>query len=124
MRKSCVVFALVCLAPFLATAQVKRTSIPIGDAVSKALEKSLITGEGDRPFHIRISVSEPENRQSPYQGAIEEWWISKDQWRREVTGKDGMHQTIVVANGSQTEKDEGDYFPRWLRSFVTAAFDP
>jgi hypothetical protein len=104
--------------------QVQRTEVPIGDAVGKALAKMSLTGEGAKPFHIRIAVSEPENSQSPYQGSIEEWWVSPDKWRREVTAKGGMHQTIVVLDGKKTEKDEGDYFPLWLRHFVTAAFDP
>jgi hypothetical protein len=107
-----------------AIGQVKHTSVPIGDAVGKALASGSLTSEGARPFHIRIEVSEPENRDSPYQGTIEEWWVSPDQWRREVASKDGMKQTIVVAAGKQTERDEGNYFPLWLRSFVTAAFDP
>jgi hypothetical protein len=102
----------------------QHTTVPIGDAVAKALAKGSITGEGALPFHIRIEVTEPENPQSPYQGAFEEWWVSADQWRREVTSKDGMRQTIVVAGGKKTEKDEGDYFPVWLRSFVRAVFDP
>ncbi|MGA9668639.1 MAG: hypothetical protein WBQ94_05480, partial [Terracidiphilus sp.] len=104
--------------------QIQRTSVPIGDAVSKALAKGSLTGEGARPFHIRVEVSEPENPQSPYQGAFEEWWASPDQWRRVVTDKDGMKQTIVVVGGQKTEKDEGDYFPVWLRNFVKGVFDP
>jgi hypothetical protein len=108
----------------IASGQIKRTSVPLGDALSKALAKGLITGENARPFHIRIEITEPENPQSPYQGAFEEWWISPDQWRREATMRDGMRQTIVVAGGKKTEKDEGDYFPVWLRNFVKAAFDP
>jgi hypothetical protein len=98
--------------------------VPLGDAVDKALEKGQLTGKDARPFHILVKVSEPDNRQSPYQGTIEEWWISSDQWRREVTHKDGMRQTIVVKAGKKTERDEGDYFPLWLRNFVTAVFDP
>jgi hypothetical protein len=68
-------------------------------------------------------VSEPENSASPYQGTIEEWWFSPSQWRREVTAKDGIRQTIVVADGKKTERDEGNYFPLWLRGFVSATFD-
>jgi hypothetical protein len=83
-----------------------------------------LTGAGSRPFHIRVIVSEVENPQSPYQGSIEEWWSSPRKWRREVTAKGGMRQTIVVAEGRKSEQDEGDYFPLWLRSFVTALFDP
>ena len=108
----------------LASAQMKRTEVPIGDAVQKALAKGSLTGEGARPFHIRVIVNEPENPQSPYQGTIEEWWNSNDQWRREVTAKEGMHQIIVMASGQKTEKDDGDYFPLWLNEFVTAIFDP
>src|SRR5277367_6788000 len=104
--------------------QTTRTEVPIGNALTKALATGSITGEGARPFHIRVEVSEPENPQSPYQGAFEEWWISPDKWRREVTSKDGMRQTIVIAEGKKTEKDEGDYFPVWLSNFVTAVFDP
>jgi len=107
-----------------AFAQIQRTSVPIGDAVGKALDKGTLTAKGIRPFHIRVSVSEPQNLSSPYQGTIEEWWVSADQWRREVTDKDGMHQTVVEAAGHVTEKDDGDYFPLWLGSFVTALFDP
>ena len=125
MRRMCVFAAI--LAPGLcmtARGQVRQTSIPLRDAIHKALAKTLLTGEGSRPFHIRVIVSEPENPQSPYQGTIEEWWSSSTQWRREVTAKDGMHQTIVVANGRKSERDQGDYFPLWLRNFVTALFDP
>ena len=96
--------------------QAKHTSVPIGDALSIALEKSSLTGEGAQPFHIHISISEPQNPQSPYQGTIEEWWVSPNQWRREVTDTSGLRQTIVVMDGKKTEHDEGDYFPLWLRN--------
>jgi len=124
MQPSTAFAALVLLCPLASNAQIKRTSVPLGDALDEALAKTSLTTADAHPFHIRITVDEPENPQSPYQGSIEEWWISKDQWRREVTDKDGLHQTIVVANGTTTEKDEGEYFPLWLRSFVNAAFDP
>jgi len=121
--KHCLAFGLLAVA-ILAEAQTKHTSVPLGDALTKALAKSNLTGSDARPFHLRIQISEPENSQSPYQGSIEEWWTSKDQWRREVTATGGLHQTIVVSNGCKSEKDEGDYFPFWLRSFVSAAFEP
>jgi len=107
-----------------ASAQVETNSVPLGSNLRDALAKSSLTNNDPVPFHILIVISEPENVQSPYQAAIEEWWVSNDQWRREVTDKEGLDQTIVVANGKRTETDEGDYFPLWLRSFVTAAFDP
>jgi hypothetical protein len=124
MKKCALVIAVLLLVSIAVHAQVKRTSVPLGNAIDKALNQFLLTGRNARPFHLRISISEPENPQSPYQGAIEEWWVSDNQWRREVADKGGMRQTIVISNGNRTEKDEGDYFPLWLRSFVTAAFDP
>jgi len=124
MRKAVWATALIGAAVAFAPCQIRHTSIPLGDAVSKALAKSFLTGREAHPFHVRISISEPENPQAPYQGTIEEWWVSKDQWRREVTAKGGMRQVIVVAAGSKTEEDEGDYFPLRLRSFVGAVFDP
>jgi len=104
--------------------QFKRTAVPLGDALETALSKNSLTYGEARPFHIRVSINEPENPQSPYQGAVEVWWISATQWRREVTDKDGLHQTIVMVGGSKTEKDEGDYFPLWLRNFQSAILDP
>ncbi len=41
-----------------------------------------------------------------------------------MTDKDGLHQIIVISAGNKTEKDEGEYFPLWLRNFETAIFDP
>ena len=66
-------FASLCFAAlvgvcFAAPAQIKRTSVPLGDAVDKALEKGLLTSKDARPFHILMKISEPENPQSPYQG--------------------------------------------------------
>lgn len=114
----------LCISAITLWSQIQRTSVPIGDAAAKALDVGSLTGRGAKPFHVHIVVSEPENPQSPYKGTIEEWWASPGQWRRVVTSKDGLRQTIVVAQGKRTERDEGDYFPLWLRSFVTAAFDP
>jgi hypothetical protein len=125
MRKTLFLALLALAASCLSlSGQIKRTAVPIGDAVNKALAKGSLTAEGERPFHIRVEISEPENPQSPYQGTLEVWWISPNQWRREATAKGGMRQTIIVADGKKSEKDEGDYFPLWLRSFLTAILDP
>jgi hypothetical protein len=102
----------------------QQISVPLGDALGKALAVSSLTGPDSRSFHLRAIVSEPENPQSPYRGTVEEWWSSSTTWRREVTDIEGMRQTIVVTDGKRSERDEGDYFPLWLRNFVTGLFDP
>jgi hypothetical protein len=35
-----------------------------------------------------------------------------------------MRQTIVMSGGTKSERDEGDYFPLWLRMFVNGLFHP
>ena len=100
-----VVTAVILFANSIVHGQIKRTSVPLGEAVEKSLAKGSLLGEGARPFHIHVSVSEPENPASPYQGTIEEWWGSPLQWRREVTAKVGMRQTIVVVRGSGAGTD-------------------
>jgi hypothetical protein len=124
MQKPLALCAVLAALTMSATAQMQRTSVPLGNALEKALDKSLLTGKSARPFHIRIAIAQHDKSDSPYQATIEEWWASPQQWRREVSAKDGLKQTIVVADSNKTERDEGDYFPLWLRTFVTAAFDP
>ncbi len=124
MKKMIVACVLLVGSNLTASGQIKRTVVPMKDVLSKALGQMLLTNPGAHPFHLKIVVSEPENPQSPYQGTIEEWWVSPDQWRREVTATDGLHQTIVFVDGKKTEQDEGAYFPLWLRRFVLAAFNP
>lgn len=110
--------------PAVVHGQIRRIRVPLGDAVHKALEKSALTGPQAMPFHVRLQVSEPAYPDSPYQGSIEEWWISANQWRRVVTSKQGMRQIVVVTDGKRTELDQGDYLPLWLREFEIAVFDP
>src|SRR5271166_3407855 len=92
-----------------AQGQIKPSTADLKEALNKALAIDSLTGAGSRPFHIKVIVSEAKNDQSPYQGSIEEWWSSPAKWRREVTAKGGMRQTIVVAGGRKSERDEGDY---------------
>lgn len=112
------------LAATLAPAQIKHTSTPIGDTLTKALARSSLTTPGSAPFHLRLVIAEPENPQSPYTGTVELWWVSPQQWRREITGPENLHQLIIMNNGAKTEQDTGDYFPLWLDSFVVAVLDP
>ena len=59
--------AAIFLVGFTAQGQIKRTSVPLGDALDKAIDKSSILAGEVRPFHIRMVINEPENPQSPYQ---------------------------------------------------------
>jgi hypothetical protein len=77
MKKIMLAGVLLPIAISFAKAQIKRTSVPMGEALTKALNETLLTGPGAHPFHIRIVVSDPENPQSPYLGVIEEWCLAR-----------------------------------------------
>ncbi len=76
------------------------------------------------PFHLKAKVFEETNPENAaHKAEIEEYWVAPDKWRRTVKAP-GFTSTLIV-NGSQTsEKITGDYYPHWLRTLVTAVFDP
>ncbi len=102
---------------------VTERSIPLGDALSRALAKSSLTTADDKPFHIRIHLAESTNPPSDYRAEIEEYWVSPQEWRRSIDSP-SFKQVVVVDGTKVSEKDTGDYFPLWLQNFVTAIFNP
>ncbi len=94
------------------------------DLPQKAIERSQITQPGARPFVLKASVLEatnPSNRD--YTAEIEEYWIAPDKWRRTV--KTSNFSQTLITNGQKTsEQLTGDYYPNWLRTLVTAIFEP
>jgi hypothetical protein len=92
-------------------------------AVAKANKVSSLTGPGAQPFHLRFTISEPANGNSPYTATVEEFWKAANEWTRSIDSP-GFRQHVIVQNGKSTEEDDGDYFPLWLRNFITATVDP
>ena len=59
----------------------------------------------------------------PYSGQIEVWWLNPTTYRLAITSP--KFSQVKVVNGDRVqEKDEGDYYPRWLESFVLALINP
>ncbi|MGA2100057.1 MAG: energy transducer TonB [Candidatus Sulfotelmatobacter sp.] len=103
--------------------RITETTIPLGKALDHALEQSTLTGANANPFHLRVHLFESTNPPSPYRADIEEYWISPKLWRRSIDTPE-FKQTLI-ANGDQvSEQDTGDYYPLWLKGFITALFDP
>jgi hypothetical protein len=102
---------------------VKETAIPLGNALDRALEQSSLTRANAKPFHIKVHLFESTNPPSDYRAEIEEYWISPKRWRRSIDSPD-FKQTIVVTADRMSERNDGDYYPLWLRSFITGIFDP
>lgn len=94
------------------------------DLPKKAIERSQLTQPGSRPFVLKAKVVESTNLANvDYRAEIEETWSSPDKWRRTV--KTNKFSQILVVNGTKTtEQLTGDYYPNWLRTIVSALFDP
>jgi TonB family protein len=86
------------------------------------MEQSALTGLNAKPFHLKVHLFESTNAASPYRGEIEEYWVSPKQWRRSIDTPD--FKQMLIANGDQiSEQNTGDYYPLWLKSFITGIFE-
>jgi hypothetical protein len=96
--------------------------IPAGEALNRALKTSSLTDHGS-PFHAVLSISQPGNSDSPYEGTVEVYWKDASEYRVEVTSK--KFQQIRIVNGDKIEdQDTGDFYPAWLRNYARAITDP
>jgi len=93
--------------------------------VKKAVEKSTLDQPGTNPFRLKavLAPTRDADNGSNRTGEVEIWWASPTQWKREVRSPE-FHQ-VAIRNGSQEwQKNEGDYFPEWLREIAVALIDP
>ncbi len=102
--------------------QVRETSVPLGAALDKALEKSVLTSANAQPFHLKVHLYESTNPECGYCADIEEYWASPTEWKRTIVSPE-FSLTTVVNNEKTSEKMTGDYYPLWLREFVLALFE-
>jgi hypothetical protein len=93
--------------------------------VKKAVERSTLNQAGTKPFHLKavLAPSFEGDRGSNRTGEVEIWWASPTQWRREVRSP-AFHQIAIVNGGREWQKNEGDYFPEWLRETSMALIEP
>jgi hypothetical protein len=93
--------------------------------VRKAVERSTLDQPGTKPFHLRavLAPSFEQDKESHRTGEVEIWWASPTRWRREVRSPE-FFQIEVVDGGRDWQKNEGDYFPEWLRVIAVALVRP
>jgi len=114
--------ALLFIAVITTPGQTRHT-IQLGDATDRALRKSQLTLPGSAPFHIKFSVRETTNPQSDRHAEVEEYWVSREKYRRTIQSP-AFSQTLIVNGEAVSETDTGNYYPYWLYQVVTAVFDP
>src|SRR6266536_2464538 len=93
--------------------------------VKKAVERSTLNQPGTKPFHLKavLAPSFERDKGSGRSGNIEIWWASPSQWKREIRSPE-FHQIEIVSNGHDWQKNEGDYFPEWLRETAVQLVNP
>ncbi|UWZ82222.1 energy transducer TonB [Occallatibacter riparius] len=121
MRKSWAFLLLLCT---LACAPQGRAEDTV-KRILKAVEQCTLDQRGTPPFHLKATLapSSERDKDSGRTGEVEIWWRSPDQWRREVRSPE-FHQVQIVNGSKIWQKDEGDYFPEWLRETADAIVRP
>jgi len=99
--------------------QVSGERVDADKAIERSLKVSALTYEG-KPFHAIMQIGQPN---TPYSGSVEVWWIGPSKYRTIATTPRFTQEKIV--NGPLIEeKNDGDYYPRWLEDLVDALIDP
>jgi hypothetical protein len=92
--------------------------------VKKVIERSTLNQRGTEPFHMKAVIGPSRaDRGADRTGEVEIWWASPKKWRREVRSPE-FHQIAVVNGRKKWQKNEGDYFPEWLRETAAALVEP
>jgi hypothetical protein len=94
------------------------------NTVRKAVERSTLNQPGTKPFHLKavLAPSFERDRESNRTGE-EIWWRSPTQWKRQVRSLE-FHQIAIVNGHQEWQKNDGDYFPEWLRETSVALIEP
>jgi hypothetical protein len=93
--------------------------------VKKAVERNTLDQSGTKSFHLKaiLAPSFDRDKASGRSGEVEIWWSGRDKWRREVRSPE-FHQIEIVNDGKVWQKNDGDYFPEWLRETAVALVKP
>jgi Gram-negative bacterial TonB protein C-terminal len=120
MRKLlCLTILIVFLCPPISTAE------NMVSRVKKAVERSTLNQPGTKPFRLKATIapSFDRDKDSGRTGAVEVWWASPIEWKREVRSPE-FHQIEIINNGREWQKNEGNYFPEWLRETAAELINP
>jgi hypothetical protein len=92
------------------------------EALDRAVKNNVLTLNGS-PFHAVLEIAALKEDDPAFKGRVELFWESQQKYRL-VLESPAFGQTLIV-NGEQVmEINRGDFFPNWLRGFVTALMDP
>ena len=85
----------------------------------RAVRLSSLTASG-RPFRAVLEISGPT---PAYTGTVELAWLAPQHFRLTLASP-GFQQLRIVDGDRVFEKNDGDYYPGWLKNFEQALLDP
>jgi Gram-negative bacterial TonB protein C-terminal len=93
--------------------------------VQHAAKLSTLDQKGTKPFHLEATLTSTSqsDRASNQTGEVEIWWVSPERWRREVRSPE-FKQVQIVDGAHVWQKNDGDFFPEWLRNLAIELVDP
>jgi hypothetical protein len=96
--------------------------ISAADAIDRALKNNVLTSGGS-PFHAVLEIAAAKGDDPAHKGRIELFWENEHRYRL-LLYSPSFGQTLVANDAAVMEEDRGDFYPGWLRGFVTALMDP
>jgi hypothetical protein len=93
--------------------------------VRKAVERITLDQPGTKPFHLKalVAPSRERDKDSGRTGEVEIWWQSPTLSRVEVRSPE-FHRIEIVDGASDWQKNEGTYYPEWLREIALELIRP
>ena len=97
----------------------------LAKVIKKAVERSTLDQPGTKPFHLKATLAPSFQRDinSGRTGTVEVWWASPTQWKRELQTP-GFQRVEIVDGDRHWEKNDGDFFPEWLREIALELVKP
>jgi hypothetical protein len=123
MLRICFFFCLILVTPLCAPLQFPQPDqISSDEALDRALKNNVLTYNGS-PFHAVVEVAADKAGDPAFDGRVELFWESEQKYRLVLDSK-SFGQILIVNGGQLMETDRGDFYPGWLRGFVTALMNP
>lgn len=92
------------------------------EALDRAVKNNVLTLNGS-PFHAVLEIAALKEDDPAFKGRVELFWESQQKYRLALESPT-FGQTLVVNGEHVMETNQGDFYPNWLRGFVTALMDP
>ena len=92
------------------------------EAIERALKQNSLTTHGSA-FHAILDIGEPDSGNPRYRASVEVYWQNGGHYRV-ATKSDSYSETRIVNKNQVEEHESGDFYPDWLRNFVTALLNP